>query len=160
MKRKTIIIATIVLMVAMTLAACGGSNNASVLEQELLTEASGIRVTAQNATSDNSVKTAGAMTVGEGDVVIISPDLTEGSLHLVIASSNGKTVVYDGDVDGRVLFSVEAEPGTYDITTSGNGGTGTMTVFSQSASEKTAQDESLADALEQEGVSSEALVGE
>ena len=133
------------------LAACGGK---STLAQETLDDADGIKVTAENAGSDNSAMTEGAITVKEGDVIVISPCMDKGSFHLTIASADGKVVAYDDDADGKVMFAINAEPGTYDVTTSGNGGTtGWMTVFSQNAQELADQDAALAAELEKAGVS-------
>lgn len=132
------------------LVACGG---ASSLAQETLDEADGIKVTAENAGPGNSATTGGAITVKEGDVIVISPFTDKGSFHLTITSTDGKVVAYDDDAEGKVMYSIEAEPGTYDVTTKGNGGTtGWMTVFSQNAQELAEQDASLNAELEKAGV--------
>ena len=136
------------------LVACGG---ASKYSQEPLEEASGIKVTAENAGSDSSATTGGAITVKEGDVIVISPCLDKGSFHLTITSADGKIVAYDGDAEGRIMFFIEAEPGSYDVATRGNGGTtGWMTVFSQNAQELADQYASLAEELERTGIDAEA----
>ena len=136
------------------LVACGG---ASSLAQETLDEADGIKVTAENAGSGSSATTGGAITVKEGDVIVISPFTDKGSFHLTITSTDGKVVAYDDDVEGKVMFAINAKPGTYDVTTKGNGGTtGWMTVFSQSAQELAEQDASLAAELEKAGADANA----
>ena len=138
---------------ALTIAACGG---AGTYEQALLEEASGIKVTAENAGSDQEATTEGAIEVEEGDTIVISPDTTKGSFHLTITSADGGKTIYDDDVEGRVLFTTAAEPGTYDVTTSGNGVTGSMTVFAQSQEELLEQDTSLAEALDEVEADAEA----
>ncbi|MBP3892426.1 MAG: hypothetical protein J6D34_00115 [Atopobiaceae bacterium] len=136
------------LALALTLGACGGP---STYSQEVLTEASGIKVTAENGKSGDEALTKGAITVKEGDVIVISPFTEKGSFHLTITSSEGE-VIYDDDASGKVLYTIGAAPGTYDVKTSGNNVTGWMTVAAQSSADLIAQDEALADALsEQEG---------
>ena len=132
---------------AVALAACGASS----YEQVLLDEADGIKVTAQNAGSDQTATTEGAITVGENDLVVISPCLDKGSFHLTISPTDGGKDLYDEDVDGRILFPIDAEPGTYDVTTSGNGATGWMTVFSQDKDEEAEIAASLDEKLEEVG---------
>ena len=70
------------------------------------------------------------------------------AVNNILVEKDG-TVVYDDIADGRIYFQIDALPGTYDVTVSGNGATGWMTVFSTSAEELSAQEESLGEALEQ-----------
>lgn len=139
--------ATLALVLAVTLGACGKSSYA----QETLTEASGIKVTAENGKSSDEAFTEGAITVNEGDVIVISPFTEKGSFHLTITSSEGE-VIYDEDASGKVLYTIGAKPGVYDVTTSGNDVTGWMTVFAQSKADIIAQDESLKEVLDEEGI--------
>ena len=140
---------------AVTLVACGGP---TTFEQTLLDEAEGIKVVAQNADTNSSATSEGVLTLEEGDVIVISPNMENGSFHLTITSEDGKNTVYDDDASGRIMFSIEAEPGTYDVTTTGNGGTtGEMTVFVQEKEELEQQDEALEAALESELAEQESL---
>ena len=142
-----------VIVFALSLAACGKQGTIGV---DFLDEADGVKVTAENANSDQVTVAAQAFTVDEGEVVVISPCLDNGSFHLKIEGTNGGAVLYDEDVDGRVLFTIEAAPGVYDVTANGNGGTtGWMTVFSQSAAEISNMDAALDEALAQNNMSAE-----
>lgn len=134
---------------AVTLVACGG---ASTYSQVTLDEAVGIKAEAERGTKDQVSTTEGALVVKEGDMVVISPDVTKGSFHLTITASDTGTVVFDGDVDGRVLFTQAIEPGTYDVTTYGNDVTGALVVAVHNQEEWAAQDAALADALGEAGV--------
>ena len=137
---------------ACALAACGSKPTPS-FKQSALDDANGIKVEAVNAEGGASTTSGGAITVKEGDVIVISPVTESGNFHLTIAPTGGGAAIYDEDVKGSVLFNIEAAPGTYDVTTTTSSGvTGDMTVFAQSKAEFDAMDASLADALEKEGI--------
>lgn len=146
--RSYVICALGAIVLAFALVACGG---AGMLKQELLEEASGVKVVAEGAGAGQSVKTDDAIVVEPGDRIVISPCLENGSFHLTIASSDG-TVVYDDDASGKVLYAIAADPGTYSVTTSGNNATGWMTVFAQGADELAAQNATLNETLAQVGM--------
>ncbi len=148
MKVAKITKALAALALSVVLAACGAHS----LGIDLLEDASGVKVTAENAGSKDAAVSEGAITVAEGDVIVISPCLDKGSFHLTITEHDNGTAVYDDDAEGRILFTIEAAPGTYDVEVSGNGATGWMTVFSESTSDLAAQDESLAETLEEVGI--------
>lgn len=149
MKKTRIAAMLLVMVLVVGLAACGKHS----LTLELLDEASGVRVTAENAGSDDIVSSEGAITVSDGDVIIISPCMDKGGFHLTITGDDGATVVYDEDVDGRIWFQTGAVPGTYDVAVSGTGGsTGWMTVFSASADDLEAEGQSLEEALTDAGI--------
>ena len=76
------------LALAVLLVACSHSS----YTQELLTDAVGIKVTAENADSSQTATTEGTLVVNEGDAVVISPFTEKGSFHLTITSEDGKTV--------------------------------------------------------------------
>ena len=143
---KKITSAVAALALALTLGAC--SSTSSSYAQQTLDEVSGIKVEAENAGSDSSATTEGAITVEEGDTIVISPNIEKGSIHLTITSEDGKTTVFDDDVSGKVMFTQAAKPGVYNVTTSGNGATGEMMVFAQSQDELAKQNADLADAIE------------
>lgn len=144
--KVTSLLATLAL--ALGLAACG-SGAAASLSIEPLDEAVGVRVVAENAGADQMAISSGALTLQGGDVILVSPDLQKGSFNLTITSQDGATTAYDDKAEGRVLFTCEANPGTYDVQVSGDGATGTMVVCAQSAEELAAQDASLEEALEE-----------
>ena len=132
------------LALCLVLAACGAHS----LGVDMLEDASGVKVTAENAGSKDSAFSESAITVAEGDVIVISPCLDKGSFHLTITEHDSGTVVYDDIAEGRIMYAIEAGPGTYDVEVSGNGATGWMTVFSESGEDLEAQDASLAETLE------------
>jgi len=139
---------------AFTLAGC--TQSSSTYAQVTLDDVSGIRVEAENAGSDQEATTEGAIEVKDGDVIVISPATDKGGFHLTITNAQTKEVIYDDDVSGKVMYTIGAEPGTYDVTTSGNGVTGSMTVFAQSQEELLEQDTSLAEALDEVEADAEA----
>lgn len=156
MKVTRFVSAAAATMLVLTLVACGGS--ASSFAQESLDDVSGIRVEAENAGSDQEALSESAIKVEEGDAIIISPFVDKGSFHLTITSDSDGEVIYDDDVDGKVMFMLGAEPGTYTVETSGNDVTGWMTVFAQNQDDLAAQNEELEDAIgaaEDEVVASE-----
>jgi len=142
------------LVLTLVLAACGGK--ASTLTSDLLDEASGIRVEAENAGAEQSISTEDAITVKEGEVIVVSPCMDKGAFHLTITGEDG-TVVYDDKAEGRIMYQVAALPGVYDVSVTGDGATGWMTVFAFSADELAAQDEALATTLSDLGIDAEDL---
>lgn len=155
--KKTIASTLASLALAATLVACGGK---SAYSQQALTEVSGVKITAENAADNSSANTAGALTVSSGDVVVISPDLTSGSVHLTITSADGATTVFDDKVDGRTMFTVAAAEGKYDVkTTAAKGATGSMLVIAESQDELIAQNEELSEALKREGLDPSIVLG-
>ena len=143
------------LVLCAVLAACGSST--SSYTQYALDEVSGVKVEAENGTADQETTTEGGLVVEKNDVVIISPNTEKGSFHLTITPSGSTTPAYDEDVEGRVLFTDALEPGTYNVTTHGNGVTGELVVAAQNGDEFAASDGSLAEALEDAGVDPEVL---
>ena len=144
------------LALAVMLVACGRSS----YTQELLTDAVGIKVTAENADSSQTATTEGALVVNEGDVVVISPFTEKGSFHLTITSEDGKTVAYDDDASGKVLYTINIAPGTYTVTTSGNKVTGWMSVAVHSQEELAMQEQELAKALEEANIDPDEFIPE
>ena len=156
MKKAFTLTAVVTLVFAVfALAAC----SKSTYSQEVLENDTGgmyLKITAENA-SESSATTSEALSVEDGDVIVISPDLTKGAIHVTITSTDGKEIAYDDDADGRVLFTVEAQPGTYDAKTTGvNGATGSMTIFTMSAAEFGEQNAALEEILEKNGIDSSA----
>ena len=152
MKLTKVLAVVFALTCVVALAACKVESSTSAYSQITLSEASGVKVEAQNAGSDMEALTEEAIEVRQGDVIVISPDLTQGSIHVTITPSKGGAAIYDSDATGRVLYTIEAAPGEYDVKTRGNGATGSMTVFAQSSSELAAQDAALTEGLENAGV--------
>ena len=148
MRATKITKAVAALALSVVLVACGAHS----LAIDLLEDAAGVKVTAENAGEKDAAVSEGVITVAEGDVIVVSPCLDKGSFHLTITEHDSGAVAYDDIAEGRIMYAIEAEPGTYDVEVSGNGATGWMTVFSESGEDLAAQDESLAEALEDAGV--------
>ena len=149
--RTAWLMAVCAIAVACALAACG--NTVATLSLEDMTAVSGVRVEAENAGADQEAVSQGAITVAEGDVIVISPSLDKGGFNLTITSAEDGTVVYDDEASGRVMYQIGALPGTYDVSVSGNNGaTGWMTVFAASESQLAATSDALGEELESLGV--------
>lgn len=120
---------------SLSLMACASS--ASSYSQETLTDVSGVKVEAENASKDSMTTSEDALEVKEGEVIIVSPLTEKGGFHVTITPSQGGSPIYDQDVTGSILFPVEAEPGSYSITItpSGKNVTGELTVFATNADE-------------------------
>ena len=144
----------VALACAVALGAC--SYHVAMYAQSTLDDASGIKVVAENAAPDSTCTTGAAITVEEGDVIVVSPFTEKGSFHLTITPTGDGDPIFDEDVSGKVLFTVDAEPGSYDVTTSGDGVTGWMTVFAQDSAELAAQNASLIEKLERTDADPEA----
>ena len=145
MKRFKILTGAAALAFCLALAGCGANNAGSAAyTQKPLSEgeACGVEVVANNA-KDETATTKDALTVKEGDLIILSPMTDGGSFHVTITSSDDKTPVFDDDVSGSVLRSVEAAPGTYDIETKANTVSGSLTVSAQNKEEYERQNAEL-----------------
>ena len=132
-------------MLTAALVACGAK---SVLTLDALDEVSGVRVTADNASADDVVASGGAIVVAQGDVLAISPDFQSGDVRLTVTSQDGSTVAFDDKVEGRGFFTVDVEPGAYDVKVTGDGATGTLNVFAMPESAIEEQGTSLKEQLE------------
>ena len=141
-------------LLALTLMACSSSSSTYV--QYTLDDVSGVKVEAENADPESEATTEAAIEVKEGDTIVISPSLEKGTFHLTITSDADKSVIYDEDVEGKVMYTIGAKPGTYTVTTKGNNATGEMTVFAQSQDELVAQDAALAEATADAAAADEA----
>lgn len=141
------------LALALVLVGCGNGAPSS-FHQNRLTDASGIRVEAQNAGPDMEATTEAAFTIKDGEVILISPDVDEGSFHVTIAQTGSNKIVFDEDVNGKMLFTIEVDHGTYDITTRGNRVTGALVIAAQNERAFVQQNEGLESILETEGTPS------
>lgn len=88
-------------------------------------------------TADDAAKGAevaslgGGVEIGEGQVLVLTPDLTKGSLEVRLMDEAGETVL-DEVESGQDPTTRELEPGDYSISVSvvENGTTGTLVVAS------------------------------
>ncbi len=98
-KISSFILVTIVIM-AMLLPGCGRSNFGVVINEDLNAE-----ITAENAAAD-SEGSAGVLTVSEGEKVIIEPSLENGTIKVMLTSSESAV---DIDADAEDLMA-QGEP--------------------------------------------------
>jgi len=133
------------------------STSTTSYKQYTLEDVSGIKVEAENATEDQETLTEGGLVVTEKDRVCISPLCDEGSFHVTITPNGGTEPVYDEDAEGRVLYYIDLQPGTYDVTTYGNGVTGELVIAAQNSDDIAAMDASLDEALADAGVDPETV---
>ena len=139
-------VATLALSVA--LVGCGADGKSAAYTQTPLSEdsASGIQVVAENA-HDQKATNKDVLTVNDGELIIVSPLTEKGSFHVTITSSDGFTTVYDEDVDGTALKTVDAGPGTYSVSTQASDVTGSIVISTQNAEEFKKQNDELDKAL-------------
>lgn len=157
MKKYTeILSACTAFVLCVMLTGCISTSTASY-KQYTLEDISGIKVEAENATEDQKTLTEGGLVVTEKDRVCISPLCDEGSFHVTITPNGGTEPVYDEDAEGRVLYYIDLQPGTYDVTTYGNGVTGELVIAAQNSDDIAAMDASLDEALADAGVDPETV---
>lgn len=152
--KKRLFIALMACVFAFGLVACSNSKPAK-FEMGASDETGAPIVTAENATTD--MEATGSITVTEGDVLLISPDLTAGSVH--VGLSEGAKLVFEKTVSGRVLDAYDVPAGEYSLMMSPaeDGTTGTVLVYALPREEFEAQNEGLAEALEEEGADPESI---
>ena len=156
---KKICALTVVLVLALALTACGGAKGSMTAEP--LEETSGVKVTMEKAGDGTGV--SGDVTIEEGQCLVCSPDLEKGSVEVKVFEIEREPTADDmgiGDepalevvLDGRVMYDYELQPGDYMMSiTAKDNPTGTLLIFPESAEELQAQNESLAEAMDQAGV--------
>lgn len=155
MKKHTMMATLIVVACALSvsvamLAGCGGKVGGGTLSAEIIAETGAFKVTADNADAKAAIETEEAITLKEGDVLLVSPDLTRGKMQLTITSKSGE-VVYDEEKSGRVLSTHEIAPGVYNVnvTCKEAGTTGSLLVVGTSAEDYEKQNGALDAALTQ-----------
>ena len=150
-KRRLALLLALVLTLA--LAACG---EAGAFVSESDEETGGTDVTAENA--DKGTGAIGYVTIGQGECLVISPDLTKGSFTVCVAPMAGEPSAEDtgiGDetvleetIQGREMTAYDLEPGEYAVgITVEEKATGTMKIMPYSIEELAQQDAALAEAL-------------
>lgn len=143
------------LTLALFLAACG---QASVFTAELNDETRGIDVTAENAGAGSAL--GSSITIGEGECLVISPDLSQGSLTVRAALMEREATVDDlgtadelsleEAVEGKVMTAYYLEPGEYAIGIAcTEKATGTVQIMPCSIEELEQQNADLAAAIAQ-----------
>lgn len=146
LKVISLAIITCLLVVGMfILAGCAGRGS---LSSDIIDETGAYKVTADDAGKGSAVMASGGVTVKEGQIVVVSPDLQKGSLQLKLIDSSNKTV-FDEKITGRVLDTHEFDFGEYAISVTCNedGTTGTLLVVAVDAAEFEKQNQDLEAAL-------------
>lgn len=154
---RTVLVACACILAVCTVVLTGcGSKGAGTLSSEIIAETGAFKATASDAKLDAGVGASAAITIKDGDVLMVSPDLTQGKMQVTLTDDSGK-VAFDQEVSGRVLDTYEVDPGTYDInmTCKEAGTTGTVLAASNNKEELAAQDKALDEALEEAGVETE-----
>lgn len=153
MKSLRIVAIAVAAALVLALGACaGGMLSLEELEYDDGSGGTYLKATAENGANGTESFSERALTVGEGDVIVLSPFTENGSFHVTITSSDDKSVAYEDDVSGRVLFSVGVAPGTYDVSVGANSVTGSMTIAVRDSAELAAENESLAEALKESNI--------
>ena len=159
-KRPLLLMGLAALVLALVVGITGCTTSSTTLSLETIEETGAIKVTATNAGPDDQVTSS--ITIEEGQVLLVSPDLTSGEMRVVLSHDGSdledpENVALDLMVSGRVLDTYEMEPGDYTVSVIGTDSraTGSMVIFNPSAEEVAAQDASLAEALVQAGVDPE-----
>ena len=150
---KNILSAIVVCTLLAGVLALAGCAGRGTLSSDIIEETGAYKVVADDAAKDAAVMASGAVIVEEGQVVVISPDLTKGSLKVKFMDAANETV-FDEKVGGRVLSTYEFAPGEYAIavTCLENGTTGSLVVASVDADEFEKQNQDLEKALALAGV--------
>ena len=157
MKRRSFktLLVTIVCALAVgvvALVGCGGKAGGGTLTAQKIEETGAFQVTADNADRDAGIGTDNAVTLKEGDELLVSPDLTKGRVQVTLKDKS-ENVAFDKEVTGRVLNTYEVAPGTYDvkIVCKEAGTTGTVLVTNKNAKENAAENKALEKTLEEVG---------
>lgn len=103
MKRKSIAIVLVLILAMLAFTACTTSEFS--LEG---TEEKKMTVTAKNAEKD-SVAAVGGLVVGEGEMVVVTADLTEGSIRVEILDSSEVSEEEAPDLSGEAIFMANLE---------------------------------------------------
>lgn len=135
-------VALVVAMCSFVLAACAGNGT---LSSEIDDETGAYMVTADDAGKGTAVGSlGGGVEVGEGQLLVASPDLQKGSLQLRVLDGAGEVVI-DEEQSGHVLSTHELEPGDYSVSVTCNedGATGTLLLVAVDAVDFEAQNQDL-----------------
>lgn len=147
---KSSLVAIVVLVACMVvLAGCAANVGGGTLNSEFIEETGAFKVVADNADANSAIGVGAAVTLEEGDALLVSPDLTKGKLQVTLKDKSGN-IAFDEEVSGRILDTYEVSAGTFDITVACKeaGTTGALVVAAVNADEFEQQDRDLEKALE------------
>ena len=154
MKKKSIFALLAAFVLAFALAACAGQGT---LGGEALEEdgVSYYHADADDAGKGSAVGALDSFTVGQGELVVVSPMLSKGKVQVRLTEgTDTEKPVLDEEISGQVLSTYEVAPGTYSIsvTVLDDGTTGYVNILPMDKAEYEAQNESLAEELAELGV--------
>lgn len=99
--------------------------------QAPINEGKGVIVTAENSTDTNPTVSKGILNVADGEGIVVTPALEQGSIHVTITLTDSEDTVYDGDVEGSEPILIEADTGTYDVATTPTDATGEVNITAE-----------------------------
>ena len=142
-------------MCVFALTGCGGSSQVetSSFTSEVIEETGAFKGVAENAKVDDSATQENGVTLTDEDVLMISPNFTQGKAEVELTDASGN-VAFAQEVKGRVLDTYEVAPGTYTVkvTITEAGTTGEIVIAANNAKEFEATTQSLEEALEENGI--------
>ncbi len=130
MKMRKIFVTLVSLLLCVGITACGKK---TVLTLTMEDDPSVITITTDGPGTQDGVLSQDAVTVAEGERIVVTPDFSKGSVTLRISSKDGANTVYDDKVEGTDPLLIEAAPGDYTISVKGtdDGAVGSMTICAQ-----------------------------
>lgn len=129
------------------LAGCGKGT----MGMDQLEDVQGVKVTCEKAAKGSAASSA--FTVAEGEILVVSPDLTKGKVRLQIApESDPENNVIDEEFSGRILEYREVDPGSYVVEVSVvKKADGAFVVAANNKEDVAAMDEGFEEAMETNG---------
>ena len=103
MKRKSIAIVLVLILAMLAFTACTTSEFSLVADDEKK-----MTVSAQNAEKDGAAS-VGGLVVGEGEMVVVTADLTEGSIRVEILAGEEADEEEAPDLSGETIFMANLE---------------------------------------------------
>ena len=142
MRKASVFVAVVMAFACLlALAGCAGKGTLS----SAIDDGTGAyKVTASDAGKGSAVASSGGIVIGEGQILVASPDLSKGSLQLRLLDGAGKAAL-DEKMSGSVLSTYDFAPGEYAIgvTCNEDGTTGTLLVVAVDAAEFEQQNQDL-----------------
>ena len=140
-------------MCVFSLVGCGNSVGTGTVTSEVIEETGAFKAVADNAKLDEVVSLDNGVTITDADVLMISPNFTQGKAEVDLSDASGNTV-FAQEVEGRVLDTYEVKPGTYNVkvTIKEAGTTGELVICPNNAEEFDAMNESLEKTLEENNI--------
>lgn len=144
-KAIAVVVFALVLACAMALSGCGPKGTMS---SDIDDNTGAYTVTTDNATTDMALGTTGGIVVQAGQVLVISPELTSGSLQVKILNleaPESDNPLVDEKISGTELGVYELAPGDYGVgvNCAEDGTTGTMTIVAVDSAEFEKQNRNL-----------------